>query len=84
MNIHEYQAKGLLKEFGVPVPQGGLAVTPRAAAGITDVHGTGGVGRYKLHHYLFALAILTASILCSLGQNVPKYIALKTGTKKEI
>ena len=22
MNIHEYQAKGLLKEFGAPVPKG--------------------------------------------------------------
>ena len=22
MNIHEYQAKGLLREFGVPVPDG--------------------------------------------------------------
>ena len=32
MNIHEYQAKGLLKEFGVPVPQGGLAVTRRKHA----------------------------------------------------
>ncbi|MBI4798360.1 MAG: ADP-forming succinate--CoA ligase subunit beta [Desulfarculus sp.] len=27
MNIHEYQAKGLLKSFGVPVPGGGLALT---------------------------------------------------------
>jgi succinyl-CoA synthetase beta subunit len=27
MNIHEYQAKALLKGFGVPVPQGGVAFT---------------------------------------------------------
>lgn len=36
MNIHEYQAKGLLAQFGVPVPTGALAATPteaRAAAG---------------------------------------------------
>ena len=25
MNIHEYQAKGLLKKFGVAVPRGGVA-----------------------------------------------------------
>src|SRR3546814_4010508 len=27
MNIHEYQAKSLLKEYGVPVPRGGVAYT---------------------------------------------------------
>jgi len=27
MNIHEYQAKAVLKEFGVPVPRGGIAFT---------------------------------------------------------
>lgn len=36
MNIHEYQAKGLLKEFGVPVPQGGLAVTPQEARAVAE------------------------------------------------
>ena len=36
MNIHEYQAKGLLKEFGVPVPQGGLAVTPQDARAVAE------------------------------------------------
>ena len=28
MKIHEYQAKALLSEFGVPVPKGGVAATP--------------------------------------------------------
>ena len=28
MNIHEYQAKSLLKKFGVAVPEGGVAYTP--------------------------------------------------------
>jgi len=28
MNIHEYQAKGLLAKYGVPVPRGGVAYTP--------------------------------------------------------
>jgi len=27
MKIHEYQGKGILKEFGVPVPKGGVAFT---------------------------------------------------------
>ena len=27
MNIHEYQAKSLLKKFGVAVPRGGVAYT---------------------------------------------------------
>ncbi|MDE0886348.1 MAG: ADP-forming succinate--CoA ligase subunit beta [Myxococcota bacterium] len=31
MNVHEYQAKALLAEFGVPVPAGVLATTPAEA-----------------------------------------------------
>lgn len=31
MNIHEYQAKSILKQFGVPVPEGIIAVTPEEA-----------------------------------------------------
>ena len=31
MNVHEYQAKRLLAAYGVPVPAGGLAVSPRQA-----------------------------------------------------
>ena len=31
MNVHEYQAKSLLREFGVPVPEGRLATTPEEA-----------------------------------------------------
>ena len=31
MNIHEYQAKQLLKKFGVPVLDGGVAYTPTEA-----------------------------------------------------
>src|SRR3984957_11204379 len=32
MNIHEYQAKGVLREFGVPVPRGVAAFTVEEAA----------------------------------------------------
>ena len=31
MNVHEYQAKALLREFGAPVPEGQLATTPGEA-----------------------------------------------------
>ena len=31
MNIHEYQAKALLKEFGVPVSAGKVAFSPEEA-----------------------------------------------------
>src|SRR4029453_16350903 len=31
MKIHEYQAKALLREFGVPVPRGEVATTPAEA-----------------------------------------------------
>lgn len=36
MNIHEYQAKSLLAEYGVPVPRGGIAYTPDEASKIAD------------------------------------------------
>ncbi len=31
MNVHEYQAKGILREYGVDVPKGELATTPQEA-----------------------------------------------------
>lgn len=31
MKIHEYQAKALMSEFGIPVPRGGVASTPEEA-----------------------------------------------------
>jgi succinyl-CoA synthetase beta subunit len=31
VNVHEYQAKGLLRDFGVDVPDGELATTPKEA-----------------------------------------------------
>ena len=40
MNIHEYQAKALLREYGVEVPPGRLALTPdEAAAAAEDIGG---------------------------------------------
>ena len=34
MNIHEYQAKGIFRRFGVPVADGGVAFTPEEAESI--------------------------------------------------
>ncbi len=31
MNVHEYQAKGILREYGIDVPKGELATTPEQA-----------------------------------------------------
>ena len=36
MKIHEYQAKAILWEFGVPVPAGEVAETPAAARAIAQ------------------------------------------------
>ncbi|MGE4218660.1 MAG: ADP-forming succinate--CoA ligase subunit beta [Alphaproteobacteria bacterium] len=60
MNIHEYQAKGLLKKFGVAVPAGGVAYHVDEAASVAEtlggkvwvvksqIHAGGrGAGRFK-------------------------------------
>jgi succinyl-CoA synthetase beta subunit len=60
MNIHEYQAKAILREYGVPVAKGAVAFTPeeavRAARGLpgpvwvvkAQIHAGGrGKGRFK-------------------------------------
>ena len=36
MNIHEYQAKELLRKFGVAVPKGGVAYTPDEAVKVAE------------------------------------------------
>ncbi len=36
MNIHEYQAKQLLKKFGVPILDGGVAYTPEEAEKVAE------------------------------------------------
>jgi len=37
MNLHEYQSKIILKQHGVPVPEGGLANTPEEAIKVAEV-----------------------------------------------
>ncbi|HZY05121.1 MAG TPA: ATP-grasp domain-containing protein, partial [Anaeromyxobacteraceae bacterium] len=46
MKIHEYQAKEILRKFGVAVPRGYLAVTPLEAEGAARQLG-GGVSAVK-------------------------------------
>jgi len=41
MNIHEYQAKKLLKEYGIAVPEGGVAASPKKAQTIAEKLGPG-------------------------------------------
>lgn len=41
MNLHEYQAKRLFAEHGVPIPDGDIATTPAAARKIAEELGSG-------------------------------------------
>ncbi len=36
MKVHEYQAKEIFKEYGIPVPKGGLATTPQEARKVAE------------------------------------------------
>jgi succinyl-CoA synthetase beta subunit len=50
MNVHEYQAKTLLSKYGVSVPRGGVAYTPREAAEVaTSLGGPVWVVKAQIH-----------------------------------
>ncbi len=50
MNIHEYQAKGLLAEYGVAVLRGGVAYTPEEAESVArDLGGPVWVVKAQIH-----------------------------------
>ncbi|MCI0849851.1 MAG: ADP-forming succinate--CoA ligase subunit beta [Chloroflexi bacterium] len=49
MKIHEFQAKKLLADFGVPVPRGRVASTPEEARGIVDELGAAAVVKAQVH-----------------------------------
>jgi succinyl-CoA synthetase beta subunit len=49
MKIHEYQAKEILKKFGVPVPRGEVADTPEEAADIAGRLGGRVVVKAQIH-----------------------------------
>jgi len=49
VRIHEYQAKALLKEFGVPVPRGEVADSPAAARAVAGRLGGKVVVKAQIH-----------------------------------
>ena len=49
MKVHEYQAKALLREFGVPVPEGGVATTPAEARAVAARLGGKVVVKAQVH-----------------------------------
>lgn len=50
MNIHEYQAKELLRSYGVPVPAGNVAYSDRQAQAVAEqIGGDGWVVKAQIH-----------------------------------
>ncbi|GBE15156.1 MAG TPA: ADP-forming succinate--CoA ligase subunit beta [Proteobacteria bacterium] len=49
MKVHEYQAKQLLREYGVPVPDGGMGRTPAEARKIAEELGGKVVVKAQIH-----------------------------------
>ena len=49
MNIHEYQAKDILRGFGVPIPPGEIATTPTDAEAIAKKYGTAVMVKAQVH-----------------------------------
>ena len=49
MNIHEYQAKDILRGYGVPIPPGEVATTPAEAEAIATKYGTAVMVKAQVH-----------------------------------
>jgi len=49
MNLHEYQAKALLKKYGFPVQEGIVATTPEEAAAAFEAIGNFAVIKAQVH-----------------------------------
>lgn len=49
MNIHEYQAKEILRGYGVPIPPGEVATTPAQAEAIATKYGTAVMVKAQVH-----------------------------------
>ncbi len=49
MNIHEYQAKEILRSKGIPVPPGEVATTPDEAVQIAEKYGGMVVVKAQVH-----------------------------------
>ena len=49
MNLHEYQAKDILRSYGVPIPNGEIATTPAQAESIAKAYGTAVMVKAQVH-----------------------------------
>jgi len=49
VNIHEYQAKEILRGYGVPIPPGEVATTPAEAESIAKKYGTAVMVKAQVH-----------------------------------
>ena len=49
MNLHEYQAKEILRRFGVAIPPGEVATTPEQAEAIAVKFGTAVMVKAQVH-----------------------------------
>jgi succinyl-CoA synthetase beta subunit len=94
MNLHEYQAKDLLRRYGVAVPQGAVASTPQEAVAVAQnlggalwvvkaqVH-AGGRGKAGGVQLVRNLAALRAAAARMLGQNLVTQQTGSTGLPVE-
>jgi succinyl-CoA synthetase beta subunit len=49
MNLHEYQAKDILRRFGVAIPPGEVATTPEQAEKLAEKYGTAVMVKAQVH-----------------------------------
>jgi succinyl-CoA synthetase beta subunit len=49
VNIHEYQAKEIFRQHGIPIPPGGVATTPSEAEALARRYGTTVVVKAQVH-----------------------------------
>ena len=94
MNLHEYQAKDLLRRYGVAVPQGAVAATPQEAVAVAQnlggalwvvkaqVH-AGGRGKAGGVQLVRNLAALRAAAARMLGRNLVTQQTGSTGLPVE-
>ena len=95
MNIHEYQAKSLLKKFGVAVPNGGVAYTPdeaiQAAKELpgpvwvvkSQIHAGGrGAGRFKMGTRIKGVYVLPNPLMKSQRMQPPCWAGRSSQSKR--
>ena len=49
MNLHEYQAKEILRGYGVAIPPGEVATSPEAAEALAKKYGTAVMVKAQVH-----------------------------------